>query len=242
MLNINQAVPFFTTSGDVYTASDDTGLSALLSGYQMVQAPGVILTVPAADVNGDKLLKFCDIFTMPTTTHESYILDFTQSDVKYRKPGNLGFKRDNLRAIPVSTNPKILVDALRKAIVNKYDHFERAVASHTIGTGTGSNDTFYTKQLIDDTSTLVLKVNNVTKTIVTHFNITDDADTGVSKIVFTTGNLPAGGHAVTVAYTANQLKSIEAFAASYSDTVNIDQKKACIDFIGRINVANKASV
>lgn len=68
-----------------------------------------------------------------------------------------------------------------------------------IGTGDGATLTFNIPA--KETTSRLVYVNGVLKTVVTHYNITaGTGPIGQDRAVFTAGNAPPNGHAVTISY------------------------------------------
>jgi hypothetical protein len=105
-----------------------------------------------------------------------------------------------------------------------------AFVAENIGTGDGSAVT-YTIPAKETTSHAespqpLVYVNGVLKTAATHYNITPASGAlGQDRVIFTGGNAPANGHAVTITYTGRHLYTCEFMKFEYRVVSTLGRKR-----------------
>lgn len=100
----------------------------------------------------------------------------------------------------------------RTSTFTYFDFDKSRWTDENIGTGTGALATFTVpaKEMVE----VVVKVNGVVKTLTTHYTISSETGSqGEDQIVFTGGNLPPNGQAVTISYLGRHRYTCE-FAGS----------------------------
>lgn len=89
-----------------------------------------------------------------------------------------------------------------------FDALEGYFPDESIGTGTGAETTFTVPA--KETSDRVVKVAGVTKTEGVHYNISvGTGAVGQDRIIFTGGNIPANGAAITMTYRGRHWFTME---------------------------------
>jgi hypothetical protein len=92
-----------------------------------------------------------------------------------------------------------------------FDFDSRSWSDFTIGTGNGVTTTFSVGG--KSTSSLVIKVDSVTKTLTTHYTIQVAGGTnGQDQITFTAGNIPTTGQVITAAFLGRKYYPYVIFA------------------------------
>lgn len=96
--------------------------------------------------------------------------------------------------------------------------------TENIGTGTGAALNF-TIPAVSTASQLVY-VNGVLKTAGVHYNITAASGAnGEDRVIFTGGNAPANGHAVTITYTGSHLYEVDVLSFEWTIVSSMGRKR-----------------